>query len=77
MKLDHALGELTSVHVRHTHVGQEQIDVAGCMTGELEGFERIRGRDDDIPRRLQNVLGQAANIGPIVDHEDRGATRGG
>ena len=33
MKLDHALGELTSVHERHAHVGQEQINLAPGYDG--------------------------------------------
>ncbi len=77
MKLDHALGKLTSVHERHAHVGQEQINGTGGMTGQVEGFKRIRRRKDDIPRRLENVLSQAADIEPIVNHEDRGGTRRG
>jgi hypothetical protein len=77
MKLDHALGELAPVHERHPHVRQEEVNLAGHTAGQAKGFERIRGRKDDIPRRLENVLSQAADIGPIVDNQDRGGTRRG
>jgi hypothetical protein len=68
--LGETLDELLSVHGRHDHVGEEDVDVAAPTSAELERFEAV-GRLEHVVRvELERLADEPADDVFVVDDED-------
>ena len=66
----HALGDVGAEHLRHDHVGQQQVDAMGRVGGVLDRGRAGAGLVDAVAVTGQDPVGELAEAFLVLDQED-------
>src|SRR5690606_11936739 len=67
-------GEFDPVHLRHDHVGEQEVDLVAHALERVEGLRSVRDLDDAIAELRQRPRGEGPDLVVVFRHEDRLAT---
>jgi hypothetical protein len=62
-----SIRKVLAIHVRHDHVGQEQMDIAGVSLAQGQGLARLGGLEDLVAGPFQDRFRQAPHLALILD----------
>ena len=68
--LAHMVGQLSAAHLRHHHVGKQQIDATAVCLADLQGLRAARRGQNRIAKLLQNPHCQIANRLFVLHYQD-------
>ena len=70
-KLDDVPRELGAAHLRHDHVGEQEVDRLGRVAAQAERLVAARGLQHCVPRHLEDLARQLADVALVLDEQDR------
>ena len=65
-----ALGQFAAAHLRHHHVGDQQVDGALVLGADLDGVRAVGRFQHGIALAAQNLADQRADTGFVLHHQD-------
>ena len=71
VEMAQSIGQFAAVHVGHDHVGDEQIDPAGPLLRQTQGFARGARRQDPIAQSLQHHFAQSHDRRLVLHQQHR------
>ena len=75
MRRQEALHHGLPAETGHQEVGNDEVNRAPVLLGDVQSLESVTGRQDGVAVRLENLLHQRSRACLILDHQD-GSGRG-